>query len=121
MKQAKQNLLFVEIQEPQGTRKDVLLATKDVLDTLKSYEEYRVIKEEKLKVVNALKAVMDNLQSLNRRLRAKLPNIPLTPASQAREKEEHITGIASMTRPASKLDSLKEELSRIEERLKALE
>ncbi|MEM2915799.1 MAG: hypothetical protein QXT19_00345 [Candidatus Woesearchaeota archaeon] len=124
MKKKDESLLFVAIREPSSTRRDVLMATKDVLDVLKRYEEYRAISAEKQKVLAELNQVVGSLRSLNNRLRAKMPKAPISPQiSVAREKEdEFITGPApGMARPKSKLDILQEELEKIEKRLSALE
>lgn len=139
MKQADQGLLFVEIKEPSATRRDVLMSTKDVLDALKRYEEYKTVKAEKQKAVEQLKKTVDDLLVLNRKLRSRMPKAsvkipelmiraraaPTESASPrfAREREEKaITGpTPSAARPKSKLDVLQEELERIESRLGALE
>ncbi|MEM4247227.1 MAG: hypothetical protein QXR48_02845 [Candidatus Woesearchaeota archaeon] len=126
MKRTENDLLFVELREPSATRRDVLMSTKDVLDVLKRYEEYRRTSEEKLRALAELKQVFDSLQSLNRRLRSKMPKIPIQRAIErpesAREGEERFTGPApEMARPKSKLDLLQEELEKIESRLGALE
>lgn len=128
MKQA-ENVLFVELKEPSATRRDVLMSTKDVLDALKKYEEYKSIKAEKMTVLSQLKRVADDLLVLNRKLRAKLPKAPIQIPGftiRAREREEKeepfITGPAPhLARPKSKLDILQEELEKIESRLSALE
>lgn len=131
-----QDVLFVEIREPSATRREVLMSTKDVLDALKRYEEYKQLKAEKQEAVFKLKRVMDELGALNRKLRAKLPKVPIKMpeftstaradvewSARTREKEERfISGPApSAARPKSKLDVLQEELEKIEERLGALE
>jgi hypothetical protein len=126
MKQ-EQNLLFVEIREPQGTRRDILMATKDVLDALKRYEEYKSIQSEKSQAIGQLRRVIDELQSLNRKLRSKMPKLPVKLPTELmispREREGKIfTGpVPSGARPKSKLDVLQEELAKIEERLSGLE
>ncbi len=124
MRKKDESLLFVAIREPSSTRRDVLMATKDVLDILKRYEAYRVISAQKQKVLAELNQVAGSLRSLNSRLRARMPKAPISPQfSAAREKEdEFITGPAPETaRPKSKLDILQEELEKIESRLGALE
>lgn len=137
MKKTEQDLLFVELKEPSSTRRDVLMSTKDILDILKRYEEYRVVSLEKQRSIEELKRVVDSLQSLNRRLRSKMPKPPIslpevrtaralpedTADSLSREKEdEFIKGPQpEMARPKSKLDSLQEELEKIESRLEELE
>ena len=125
MKRKEPELLFVELKEPSGLRRDVLTATKDVLDCLKQYEEFKTIKMQKQQALDKLKQVVDDLQSLNRRLRNKMPVRAWAAKSASRaawEREENITGPSpEMGRPKSKLDVLQEELSKIEERLGALE
>lgn len=126
MKRADNDLLFVALREPSATRRDVLMSIKDVLDILKRYEEYRKTSEEKLRVLAELKQVFDSLQSMNRRLRSKMPKIPGQRAIErpelAREGEGKFMGPApEMARPKSKLDILQEELEKIESRLSALE
>ena len=119
-------LLFVELREPASIRRDVLMATKDVLDSLKRYEEYKATKAEKMKALAELKHVVDDLLSLNRRLRSKMPKAPIKVSELTREKEEMVerdfTGPSpSVARPKSKLDVLQEELEKIESRLSALD
>lgn len=130
MKPKEPDLLFVEIKEPSATRRDVLMATKDILDCLKKYEEYRAIKAQKEQVVLQLKGVVDEIGSLNRRLRNKMPKAPITlpsrDTSAAWEKEGKVEKSYSgpsprVARPRSKLDALQEELEKIEQRLGALE
>jgi hypothetical protein len=123
MKKAEQDLLFVEIKEPSATRRDILMSSKDVLDALKLYEEYKAVKAEKQNALSQLKRVVDDLLVLNRKLRSKMPKAPIRiPDFTTREREETITGPApELARPKSKLDVLQEELSKIEERLGALE
>lgn len=124
-------LLFVELKEPAATRRDVLMATKDVLDCLKRYEEFKQTRMKKEQKVNELKRVVDDLQSLNRRLRSKMPKAPVSvpdlhelkeSAAWEKEGEKYSRGPGpSAARPKSKLDVLQEELEKIESRLGALE
>ncbi len=122
MKKTDQSLLFVAIREPSSTRRDVLMSTKDVLDVLKRYEEYRAISAEKQKVLAELNQVAGSLRSLNSRLRARMPKAPVLLMETREKEDEFITGPApGMARPKSKLDILQEELEKIESRLGALE
>jgi len=104
----------------------VLMSTKDILDALKRYEQYKMIRTEKLKVLGELKHVADQLLVLNRKLRSKMPKSPVKiPDFHVGMREGEgkiITGPTPMTaRPKSKLDVLQEELEKIEARLGALE
>ncbi len=132
MKRSEQDLLFVALKEPSSTRRDVLMATKDVLDVLRRYEEYRAVSAEKQKALAELKQVVDSLQSLNRRLRSRMPKVPMkngvterafvSPEAVWEEEGKSFKGPSpEMARPKSKLDILQEELEKIESRLSSLE
>ena len=123
-KKAPPSTLFVELPDHSGVRRDVLMSTKDVLDALRRYEEYKRIKSEKLQALSELKQTVNQISTLNRKLRSKLPKTQIRiPEVSTREREELFTGPspASSARPKSKLDSLQEELEKIESRLGALE
>ena len=116
----------MELKDPSGLRRDVLMSTKDVLDSLKRYEEFKMVKAEKMKTLGELKRVVDDLSSLNRKLRSKMPKAPIRLpefTSMVREREETVFKGPSpiAARPKSKLDALQDELARIESRLGALE
>jgi hypothetical protein len=127
MKKQEPDLLFVELKEPGAVRRDVLMATKDVLDCLKRYEEFKALKAQKQQALDRLNRIVADLQSLNRRLRNKMPRAPVTVKEEAAWEKEGVvekfkTGsLPSAARPKSKLDILQEELAKIEERLGALE
>ncbi len=132
MKKQDENLLFVALREPSSIRRDVLVSTKDVLDVLRRYEEYRAISAEKQRALEELRQVVGSLQSLNKRLRSKMPKVAMkngvsdravVSSSAVWEEEGKLSKGPSpeMARPKSKLDILQEELEKIELRLGALE
>jgi len=113
-------LFFVGIRDPIDLRKELLNSSKNLIDSLKRYEAYKDIKEEKLMHIMELKRVFDELLVLNKKLRNKLPHIPVKAApTLARETREIPTKQSKL--PRSKIDVLEEELSKIEERLGTLE
>lgn len=129
MKKQAPELLFVELKEPAAVRRDVLMGTKDILDCLKRYEEFKTLKAQKQEAVDKLNRIVSDLQSLNRRLRNKMPKPPVTIPSireSAWEEEGAVEKVSkgtlpSAARPQSKLDILQEELNKIESRLAALD
>jgi septal ring factor EnvC (AmiA/AmiB activator) len=128
MKKTENDLLFVELKEPSSTRRDILMSTKDVLDVLRRYEEYRAISTAKQEALAELNQVVSSIQSLNRKIKAKMPKAPVSMPKihefvrEREEKDESITGPQpEMARPKSKLDILQEELQKIESRLSSLE
>lgn len=132
MKRQEPDLLFVALREPASLRRDVLMGTKDVLDCLKRYEEYKRVKLQKQNALAQLSRVFADIQSLNRRLQGKLPRPPVSIDVRDRELDaplfvreregKDISGPSpSVARPKSKLDALQAELEKIESRLGALE
>ena len=119
MKKKQEDLYYVEINEPVGIRKDVLISTKDILDALRRYEKYTAVKKQKQQAVAQLKKTVDELLVLNKRLRSKLPKAPKS-SIPAREKEEPAPH-RHEARPQSKLELLERELADIEGRLSSLE
>jgi len=115
-------LFFVGIRDPIEMRKELLTSSKNLIDSLKRYEAYRSVKEEKQQHILELKHVFDELLVLNRKLRGKLPRTPLKAPTVEREERQRAKTVKITTKPAqSKVDVLEEELARIEERLGGLE
>ena len=71
-----QDLFFVGIRDSVELRKELLLSSKNVLDSLRKYEQYKVIKDQKFQYVAELKRVFDELLVLNKKLRGKMPKVP---------------------------------------------
>ena len=124
-----QDLFFVGIRDSVELRKELLLSSKNVLDSLRKYEQYKVIKDQKFQYVAELKRVFDELLVLNKKLRGKMPKVPgktpmLPGAKEPVEVEEPQVKQSQkqsikMERQEklSKLDMLEQELARVEERL----
>jgi hypothetical protein len=122
-----EELFFVGIRDPIELRKELLTSSKNLIDSLRRYEAFKNLKEEKLQNVLELKRVFDELLVLNRKLRGHLPRMPgkiptVLKETQQREgpKPTKVAG-----KPAkigkNKIDVLEEELAKIEERLGSLE
>lgn len=123
-----QDLFFVGIRDSVELRKELLLSSKNVLDSLRKYEQYKVIKDQKFQYIAELKRVFDELLVLNKKLRAKMPKVPGKTPSFPGAKEspaEEEPAKQSSKQPVkierqeklSKLDLLEQELARVEERL----
>ncbi len=112
-------LFYVGIRDPIEMRKELLTSSKNLIDSLRRYEMYKNVKEEKLRYIMELKHVFDELMVLNKKLRGKMPRTPIkVPTAITREKEppKKATKISS-----TKIDVLEQELAKIEERLGSLE
>lgn len=126
-------LFFVGIREHQTVRKDLLQSSKMLLDSLKRHELYRRVKDDKLRAIYDLKRVFDELLVLNKKLRGKMPKVPVkVPDVPMRDEPEVRVQPQKgkpverrMERPSSagksKLDLLEEELAKVEARLGGLE
>lgn len=111
-------LFYVGIHDPVELRKELLMSSKNLIDSLKRYERYKNIKEEKLSYIMELKRVFDELLVVNKKLRGKMPKTVGTPPpakKKATGKPKHV----KIKR--SNIDLLEDELAKIEERLESLE
>lgn len=120
-------LFFVGIRDPIEIRKELLTSSKNLIDSLRRYEAYKDLKNEKQQHIMQLKRVFDELLVLNKKLRGKLPRIPLKTPTVERD-DIRQTKLVPKQQPKStikytksKIDVLEDELSKIEERLGSLE
>jgi polyhydroxyalkanoate synthesis regulator phasin len=122
-----EELFFVGIRDPIELRKELLTSSKNLIDSLRRYEAFKDLKEEKLQNVLELKHVFDELLVLNRKLRNHLPRIPVKVPTALKEMQQMREGPKPKVvgKPAkigkNKIDVLEEELAKIEERLGSLE
>ena len=122
-------LFFVGIKDHLEVRKELLTSSKNIIDSLKHYENYKSVKEDKMQYVLELKRVFDELLLLNKKLRNKMPKVPVKiPTLEAREREEPEPRAAKeMPRKTpspetrTKLELLEAELAKVEARLGHLE
>ncbi len=113
-------LFFVGIKDPIELRKELLTSSKNLIDSLRRYEAYKNVKEEKLQYIMELKRVFDELLVLNKKIRGKLPQMPIRTPKVEREMPSQKSGKPTKL-SKSKIDVLEEELGKIEERLGGLE
>jgi hypothetical protein len=115
-------IFFVGIRDPIEIRKELLTSSKNLIDSLKRYEKYKLIRETKTEHIVELKRVFDELLVLNKKLRGKLPKVPIkAPQLGETRIEQKKVKAAVKEMPKSKLDILEQELSKIEERLGSLD
>lgn len=115
-------LFFVGIKDPIELRKELLTSNKNIIDSLKRYERYKNVRENKTQYIIELKRVFDELLILNKKLRGKLPKIPIKAPQLGETKLEPKTIKKTVKDlPQNKLDILEAELSKIEERLGSLD
>tara|TARA_Y100000310_G_scaffold280814_1_gene300793 strand:- start:628 stop:945 length:318 start_codon:yes stop_codon:yes gene_type:complete len=101
---------YVPIDHPAEKQKQVLLASKKLLGTLKSYEHYRTTRSEKLDKILQFKKILDELGVATKKLMAKMPKSSLPKAKAATKAPTNKKG----------LTALEKEMVDIEKRLKSL-
>ena len=111
-----QQFFYVGISSPEDIRRELLQSSKLLINLMRRTEVFNEIKQLKLAYSTELNKTMDELQSIQRKLRSKMPRLPTQPSvevvherEQTTEKEEHIK---------SQIEQLEDELARIEERLR---
>ena len=119
-------LFYVGIRDPIEIRKELLTSSKNLIDSLRRYESYKDLKEQKLRFTIELKRTFDELLVLNKKFRNHLPKVPVRTPEVTREEKTMKT--AKTTRTAmpvktqkSKIDVLEDELAKIEQRLGSLD
>lgn len=122
-----EELFYVGIPDATGVRKELLTSSKNLLDSLKKYDLYQRVKMDKVRVIADLKRVFDELLLLNKKLRSKMPKVPVKvpdvglPGREEPPSRELRTRELSKPVSKSKLDILEEELAKIESRLGSLD
>jgi len=124
-----EELFFVGIRDPVELRKELLTSSKNLIDSLRRYEAFKDLKEEKLQHIIELKRVFDELLVLNRKLRNHLPRIPVKVPTALKEMQQMREGPKTTSKASAKtvkmarnkIDVLEEELAKIEERLGSLD
>ena len=117
----KQNF-FVGLSDPVRIRRNLLNSSKEIIDSLKRYERYEIIKQTKHEYITELKKVLDELVVLNKKVRIHLPKEHI-----AQEHVQKKPKIARLRKPRdtgssqTKLAELESELAKIEGKLGALE
>lgn len=103
---------YVEIGEALDVRKDLLLSSKQIVHTLKSFKDYQKTREEKKKTIKELLKSMQEVKKLTITLQSKLPKTH--PKLLKKNNKEKIS-------ENNTEEKFLEKLSNIEKRLQELE
>jgi len=113
------NVFYASIPDPNEFRKDVLLAQKCVIDSLKKHEHIKVIRAEKEVRISELKKILGSLKTIATKLKTALP------AHGLKQKAPKVVHSAPARKEAvqrkSKIQILEDELAKIEGKLGSLE
>lgn len=106
----KKEEFYVEIGDANELRKDLLLSSKQLIHSLKKQKEYQLLKSQKKELIKELAKTMNKISELASSLQGHLPKTKVT--LKTKEKKELSV--------EDKEDHFMKKLSKIEERLQAL-
>lgn len=116
-----EELFFVGLKKHVGVRRELLNSSKSALDMLKRYEQYNLLKQDKVEMVFELKRVFDELLVLNKKLKGKLPKVPVkVPSAKFSPPKTKERPKTVVRKAPSKLELLEKELAKVENRLAKL-
>ena len=135
MKEQSNELFFVQVKKPNEARKDILETLRKIVETLKRFEKFKLIRHEKLEKIHHLGVLLKQANKILGNLRLKLPQTNLRAvvaresSSQSKKihhkKKKKIKATEEKSEKAPKkelteIDKLEAELSAIESKLKML-
>lgn len=112
MSEANEEIFFINVPEPKDVRKNLLEASQQILEGMKSYEKYKKLKAEKLRKIEQLKTTTIQIRELAGKLRACLPTVKGIPEKAKASPLAHVTEI--------ELGQLNAEIKKLEEELRVL-
>jgi hypothetical protein len=109
--------LYVGIPEPTGLRKDLLNSSKDIITSLKKYDAFSSLRQEKAKQISEVLKLMKEIDSLNRKLKQAMPKTTVQPGIRKPE----VPVSSRIIKEKTRLADLEQELARVEEKLGKIE
>ncbi len=114
------HVFYAGIHNPIELRRDLLLAQKDILDSLKKHEHMRALRAEKEMMMGEFRKRLGAIKLIMNKLKSMLPAHAIrAPADQPRTASAPAKKEAKERK--TKLQLLEDELSRIESKLSSLE
>jgi hypothetical protein len=111
---------FVGIQNPAELRRELLEASKRMVEVLKRYENFRDKRAQKKALIEQLRRIMNDLNRMNSKLKQFMPksNIRVPHEMLAvQPKAAALPAVRSEPKPVTELDRLEMELGEIEGKL----
>ena len=124
MAKKEENPLFVGVTNGEELRRSMLECSKGILESLKRYEQFKNIREEKGKLVTQLKSDIKGVSRLINSLKTQLPKIKDAGIKKEKTKkaEVEVPQKAGIEKPRAQteIEKLESELNDIESKLDGL-
>ncbi len=124
MAKKEENPLFVGIANNGDLRRSILECSKDILESLKEYEKFKSVKEEKQKLIQKFREDVKAISRLINRLKTHLPKVKDVGIKKPEKKvvEEEKPKLIKVEKPKEKteIEKLEAELNDIEGKLNGL-
>lgn len=117
-----EGIYYMHIENPLEIRKTILESDRMIIESFKHFESYKRIKQQKLALMEEVKAVLQELNEDNKQLQAFLPKVKKPKAAQLKKKEAKLKKVKTEAEPVhfAELEELEEQISDIEQELKNL-
>ncbi len=109
--------LYSKVAQPKEIRRNLLINSKNIIEHLKSIEEFKQFKEEKVAEILKLKKSTTELAVLVQKLKAKLPPMPSEKEFDSHETIRVETPVEIPKTPKSTLEMIEDELAKLEKSL----
>ncbi len=128
MTKNEETMLFAGIARGNELKKSMLECSRDVLESMKKYEEFKSIKERKLKLLHQFRQTTKEIIKLVNMLKTQLPQIKeiavqkpqSKPKAHVEKKEKPKIIKVETLKEKTEIEKLEEELNQIEEKLNQL-
>lgn len=122
MGKKEENPLFVGITKGGNLRRNVLECSKDILESLKDYERFKSVREEKIKLVQKFKDDVKEVSSLMNKVRVGLPKVKEMEIKKQDAKKVQKPKVTDVEMPEHKteMERLEAELNDIERKLNTI-
>ncbi|HLC64799.1 MAG TPA: hypothetical protein VJI46_01595 [Candidatus Nanoarchaeia archaeon] len=116
---------FVSVGNPEELRKNILEASKDLLEGLARYERFKAVRQEKLEAIRTLRLDLKRTALLITKLKSHLPSVEVSAprvsvpkkAVAKAERKAEVKKEQTKTPKTSELEKLEAELDDIEKKL----
>ena len=110
-----EDLLFVNVAGSDELRRELLESSRNIVEILKNFENFKSLNGEKYKQIANLKSKLNEISRLMNQLKTVLPSVKMKAHKKAKKEE-----VRPVVEPVSELNALEQELNDIESKLRTL-